>query len=106
MDGDLSDILRLVGSLSGSGSSPSPPQDASASAAQELFSEGRVLKILQAAFTSFSAGSKNDERARLLLALRPFLSPGRAQRVDSAITAMRIADVAKVAIYGEEVGRG
>lgn len=105
MYGDLSDILRLVGGLAGACSAPSPPQDPPASA-PDLFSEGRVLKILQATFTSFSAGSKNDERARLLLALRPFLSPGRAQKVDFAITAMRIADVARIAIYGEEDDRG
>ena len=105
MDGDLSDILRLIGGLSGSGGAASPPQEAPASA-PDLFSEGRVLKILQAAFSSFNAGSKNDERVRLLLALRPFLTSGRAQKVDSAITAMRIADVARVAIYGEEDDRG
>ncbi|MBR6555897.1 MAG: hypothetical protein IKT60_00550 [Clostridia bacterium] len=105
MDGDLSDILRLVGGLAGAGGTPSPPQDPPASA-PDFFSEGRILKVLQAAFTSFSAGSKNDERARLLLALRPFLSPGRAQKVDAAITAMRVADVARIAIYGEEVDRG
>lgn len=106
MDGDLSDILRLIGGLTGSGgTAASPPKDTQPSPS-DFMSEGRLLKVLQTAFTAFSTGSKNDDRAQLLLALRPFLSAGRAHKVDSAITAMRIADVAKVAIYGEEDDRG
>ncbi|MBR3692458.1 MAG: hypothetical protein IKL89_07150 [Clostridia bacterium] len=100
MDGDMNDILRLLGGLGiggGDGGAANAPEPEAG-----LFSEGRMLRIMQAAFSAFGAQRQQDDRANLLRALRPFLSPARARRVDTAITAMRIADVAKVAIYGEE----
>lgn len=42
---------------------------------------GSMMGLLGA----FGQGNQDDDKARLLLALKPFLSPGRIQKVDSAL---------------------
>lgn len=99
------DLSALAGLLSLLGEGDAPPRTAQAPSVSPLseLSEGRVLSIMQSALSAFGRDSKGDARAALLYALRPFLSPARAARVDGAVRIMRLADVARVAIFGEEV---
>ena len=72
--------------------------------AQSLFSENtpaqndavptaEEISILQNAF-SMLKNDKPDERARLLIALKPHLSAERQGRVDKALSLLRIAKLA------------
>ena len=42
------------------------------------------------------SGAGNDDRTRLLLAIKPFLSEKRAPYMDSAVTILRLASMGKL----------
>ncbi len=82
--GSMDRIMQLAKSLTGSGEAPreadSPVPDA------------RLMGILTSAVSEFSAAGDTE---RLAAALRPFLSPERAERLDRAVGVARIARVAR-----------
>lgn len=81
--------------------SPNGAGDAAGESKKEAaFDPVGLLSVLSGGASSANACGE-DERAVLLRAMRPFLSPCRQSRVDSAITAMHVADLLRVAIYGE-----
>lgn len=46
---------------------------------------------------SWAAGAAQDDRTRLLLAIKPFLSEKRAPYMDSAVMLLRLAKMGKIA---------
>ncbi len=94
-NGELLSILKLLEDA------PEEPSRPAGQPASPGMTEGGLVRLLQAGFSAFGDGSDRDDRARLLLALGPFLSPARARRIRTAIHIMHAADVLSAAIYGE-----
>ncbi len=46
---------------------------------------------------SWAAGASQDDRTRLLMAIKPFLSEKRAPYMDSAVMLLRLAKMGKIA---------
>lgn len=71
----------MIGSLGASNSSPAPNLQ------NEIFSPDNMIKISSIMET---IQSRNDPRSQLLLALKPYLSPSRGARLDTAITLLSL----------------
>jgi len=56
----------------------------------------RLIQIALRSFTEYSA--KDDEKAALLAALKPFLKPERQEKMEKAISIARLSRVVRVAI--------
>ena len=75
---------------------PPPPAPAEEPSLASLFggldpsSLARFLPLLQEL-----SGSQNDERARLLYALKPFLKPARQEKIDTALRLARLFHAGK-----------
>ena len=75
---------------------PPPPASAEEPSLASLFggldpsSLARFLPLLQEL-----SGSQNDERARLLYALKPFLKPARQEKIDTALRLARLFHAGK-----------
>ena len=75
---------------------PPPPAPAEEPSLASLFggldpsSLARLLPLLQEL-----SGSQNDERARLLYALKPFLKPARQEKIDTALRLARLFHAGK-----------
>ena len=89
----LRSFLAMMDALPAPAASETPGERASAPAG--------LAGMLSSALSALSPGGGGDTRAAFLRALRPFLSPARRERVEGAITAMRLADVAHGAVYGD-----
>lgn len=105
-------IMSVIRMLSGSDKEPDAPAPAeheaspppSPSGLSSLLSgEGgmdpRMMSVLTSLMSGFGDQSNND-RIRLLTALKPFLNGKRKLQVDNAIQAVRIARAAVAALNG------
>ena len=54
------------------------------------------LKLPDKNILSALSGAGNDDRTRLLMAIKPFLSEKRAPYMDSAVTILRLASMGKL----------
>lgn len=77
-------IMQLAKSLSGSSEA--------SHTAEPSVPDARLMGILTSAMSEFSSGGDTE---RLAAALKPFLSPERAERLDRAVGVARIARVAR-----------
>ena len=91
-------IMQLARTFSGndkSGSSASSQDDApdTGGAAEGLGGlDPKVMKLLSGAIKEFSAPSETE---RLISAIKPYLSSGRVEKVDKALSICKLAKVAR-----------
>lgn len=84
------------GAAEGAGGTAPPPAPAEEPSLASLFggldpsSLARFLPLLQEL-----SGSQNDEHARLLYALKPFLKPARQEKIDTALRLARLFHAGK-----------
>ena len=89
---DESDLLKTLTSLLSSEDTPqeeAPKEDSDSSP----FDLDTILKL----GSMFSDFSTDDERARLLRDLKPFLSPEKRDRVDQTIKILKLLKIAEKA---------
>lgn len=95
----MENLRSLAGSLLGgmngssgqdSGSGPSDSQDGPA---MPSMSSDDMGTIMQLGSVLSKMGGQNDERTRLLLALRPHLTSERQERVDNAVKILKLVSV-------------
>ena len=91
--GAMEQIRRLAETLGGS--PPGPEEGKSASAAPPPPMDGRVTELLGRAMGALSAPS---EAAKLVAALKPLLSPERAERLEKALRAARLVQAARTVL--------
>ncbi len=84
------DIMNKVsGILSSMGNNDNNKEDSpSTSATADMAGLGNMLGALKSA--------PSDDRTRLLLAIKPFLSEKRAPYMDSAVTILKLASIGKL----------
>ena len=91
---DPSTVEKLKGALGGNLTAPSresaPPPDIDPAMLMRITG---IMKKMN--------GSQADARSRLLLDLKPYISPARAKRVDEAVGILKLLWVAEL-VKGEE----
>ena len=93
--GDASDtVSALLGMLGGSQNTPAPTQGASPGAFGNL--DPKLMSTVMQVLNIFS---KDDDRVRLLLALKPHLRSERAERIDRAVQILRISEAVRTALH-------
>lgn len=85
----MSKVKMMAESLLGDDaeSEKSPPRKSDGSARFDSADVGRIMSII-----GKIENSGNDNRARLLLALKPHLSARRGEKVDSAVKLLKLID--------------
>lgn len=94
----MQQVAQLAQMLSQSqGDAPPPPPESSAAPDLSALTGGMDLSTLSRFLPLLQElnGSQNDERARLLHALKPFLRPERQEKVDTALRLARLLRVGK-----------
>ncbi len=79
----MNKVSEIMSSMGGSNSEETPPTQTS-----DLSGLGNIMAALKSA--------PADDRTRLLLAIKPFLSEKRAPYMDSAITILKLASIGKL----------
>ena len=98
--GAMEQIRQLAGTLSGSFSGPAageaPPQE-------KPGGDGALAGLLSRVMGAYAAPS---EAARLVAALKPWLRPERAERLEKALRVARLVQAARTALPGLLPGPG
>ena len=109
--GQIMELARsLGGGKSGGGSPPPPPSDQPepppAEGLSSLLSGGVDPRLLEVAGRFLSGyQEKDDERAALLEALRPFVRQERYARLDQAIRLSKMTRAVRIALTAFQSGR-
>ncbi len=82
------DIMNKVSSMLSSMGSDNNKEETPSSSGGELGGLGNIMSALKSA--------PSDDRTRLLLAIKPFLSEKRAPYMDSALTILKLASIGKL----------
>ncbi len=82
------DIMNKVSSVLSSMGSGNNKEETPSSPVGDLNGLGNIMGALKSAPT--------DDRTRLLLAIKPFLSEKRAPYMDSALTVLKLASIGKL----------
>ena len=92
----MEQIRKLAQSLSGGGGSqPSAPSSQQPADQPQMQMDPRIIGAMTKAMGEFS---KPSEASALIGALKPYLSPERASKVDKAINIAKMAKIAKTFI--------
>lgn len=89
----LSRMREMAENLLGNQSGPSPPpqNDAGSIFGDMDIDPAQIGKIMSV--MSRLKSNRDDERSRLLLALKPHLSPPRREKVDTAVKLLKLIDL-------------
>lgn len=93
-----SGLMGNMQSENSTGTKPVTPEPEAvpvqAAASDDVQKPSAELSNLAALAPLLSGGSKNDPRCALLYALKPYMGHGRAEKIDTLVNLLRIADLA------------
>jgi len=99
------DLVRTLGGEESSEQSGPPPgapgPGASAGSGLLSFPEPETMDLVMRLFSAWTSTAQT-EPARVLQAMRGAIDPGRREKIDRALRAVRIARMARTALGGEE----
>lgn len=88
----LSRVREMAENLLGNQSAPSPPENDAGSIFGDMDIDpsqiGKIMSVM-----SKLKSNRDDDRSRLLLALKPHLSPPRREKVDTAVKLLKLIDL-------------
>jgi hypothetical protein len=101
---DLSSILGgvdpgVLSALSSLFSAPKPPEDGAAPAQSGGLFDAKTISKFLPILAKLNDG-RQDDRARLLYALRPFLRPERQNKIDRALQLAKLLSAGKLFLKG------